>query len=338
MTKEVDVHADSLANHMNGELSNGLPRLAAMGNQIVMAETAMPVLLRGLNRSGLEYTEPNTDGFASAAGISLYEIQWMTHQWNANILRIPFNQDWALFGRAGRPGEQYLSDLDQVIQWAALHGAYTLLDLQWLSMDHAHGHGNMMVPPLPNPQTPHLWRTLARRYRNEPAVLFDLFNEPHDRLPEDPYPLFRADGSEYPPDHSTVSMTEWQPWALLLIDTIREEHPESVIFVSGTNWAYDLRGFPVERRNLIYSTHVYPGKGPNWEASFGYLSRFIPVFAGEFGGLDHDLEWGHRLLQYFDSRRMGWAAWSWSDQPRMANDYQPTKFGELVQRRLMAIR
>jgi hypothetical protein len=175
---------------------------------------------------------------------------------------------------------------------------------------------------------------LARRYRNEPAVLFDLFNEPHDRLPEDPYPLFRADGSEYPPDHSTVSMTEWQPWALLLIDTIREEHPESMIFVSGTNWAYDLRGFPVERRNLIYSTHVYPGKGANWEASFGYLSRFIPVFAGEFGGLDHDLDWGHRLLQYFDARLMGWAAWSWSDQPRMVRDYKPTPFGELVQRRL----
>jgi endoglucanase len=321
---------------MNAELSNGLPRLAAMGNQIVMAETGMPVLLRGLNRSGLEYTEPNDEGFAAAAGISAYEIQWMTHQWNANILRIPFNQDWALFGRAGREGKRYLADLDQVIHWAALHGAYTLLDLQWLSMDRAHGHGNMMVPPLPNPQTPHLWRLLARRYRNEPAVLFDLFNEPHDRLPEDSYSLFRADGSEYPPDHSTVSMTEWQPWALLLIDTIRQEHPESLIFVSGTNWAYDLRGFPMERRNLVYSTHVYPGKGSNWDAAFGYLSRFIPVFASEFGGLETDLDWGRRLLSFFDARGMGWTAWSWSDQPRMAREYRPTPFGELVQRRLVS--
>ena len=258
-----------------------------MGHQIVMADTAMPVLLRGLNRSGLEYSEPNQDGFAAAAGISLYEIQWMTHQWNANILRIPFNQDWALFGRGGRAGEQYLADLDQVIHWAALHGAYTLLDLQWLSMDRAHGHGNMMVPPLPNPLTPQLWRMLARRYRNEPAVLFDLFNEPHDRLPEDPYPLFRADGSEYHPDHSTVSMTEnGSRGRLQLIDIIREENAEALIFVSGTNWAYDLRGFPMERNNLVYSTHVYPGK---WSQLGSGVWLFGALYSGFCGGV-----WGAR--------------------------------------------
>src|SRR5215470_13233135 len=173
---------------MSSQFSNGLPWLATSGNQIVMAESAEPVLLRGLNRSGLEYSGPNEGGFAAAAGITAQEIQWITHEWNANILRIPFNQDWALFGRAGRSGEEYLADMDRVVAWCASQGAYTLLDLQWLSMDREHGAGGMRVAPLPNPQTLHLWRILARRYRNEPAAVFDIFNEPHDRLPEDQYP------------------------------------------------------------------------------------------------------------------------------------------------------
>jgi aryl-phospho-beta-D-glucosidase BglC (GH1 family) len=319
---------------MRGELSNGLPSLCTSENRIVQADSGEPVLLRGLNRSGLEYSEPKDQGFAASAGITAEEIEWIAREWRANIFRIPFNQDWALRGRAGKSGEDYLSDLDRVISWAAQNGAYTLLDLQWLSMNRVHGPGKMMVPPLPNPETPELWKMLAGRYREEPAVLFDLFNEPHDRLPEDPYPLFRHDGSEYPPDYATVSMTEWQPWALRLIDTIRDEHPSSVIFVSGMNWAYDLRGFPLHRENLVYSTHVYPSKGSNWESAFGYLSRFMPVFAGEFGGVEKDLVWGERLLHFFDARGMGWTAWSWSDYPHMAHDYEPTVFGSLVQDRL----
>lgn len=197
---------------MNGELSNGLPRLAAKGNRIVVTGSEKPVLLRGLNRSGFEYSAPNSEGFAAAAGITREEIECIAREWNANILRIPFNQDWALNGRAGRTGEEYLADLDRVIHWASSSGAYTLLDLQWLSADRAHGPANMMVPPLPDEHTPTLWRMLARRYRDEPAVLLDVFNEPHDRLPEDPYPLKRLDGSEYPDGHLRVSMTEWRPW------------------------------------------------------------------------------------------------------------------------------
>ena len=68
-------------------------------------------------------------------------------------------------------GETYLRRIDQVIAWAAELGAYTLLDLQWL-VDH--------IAPLPDQQSPRLWRTLADRYHANPAVLYDLYNEPHD--------------------------------------------------------------------------------------------------------------------------------------------------------------
>jgi hypothetical protein len=315
---------------MNGELSGNLKPLVASGNRIVEVPTSQPVLLRGVNRSGMEYSEPDEDGFASAAGISRIEMQWICRQWGANIIRIPFNQDWALNGRGGHPAETYLRDLDRIIRWAASSGAYTLLDLQWLDADNPFGANRQFVPPLPNPKTPELWLALARRYRGEPAVLFDILNEPHDRMADDPYPLWRPDGTRYPDSHRRVSMEEWKPWARLLIDTIRGENPEALVFVSGTNWAYDLRGFPLDRPNLVYSTHVYRNKGDNWDEAFGNLAWSYPVFAGEWGGGDGDVRWGRKLAGYFQQRAMGWAAWSWADSPHLVTRYAPTRFGEVV--------
>jgi hypothetical protein len=316
------------------KLSHDLPRLATAGTRIINTATSEPVLLRGLNRSGMEYSDPDEDGFCSAAGISRHEIRHLCREWNANILRIPFNQDWALRGRGERNAEEYLADIDRIIDWDATYGAYTLLDLQWLDADQPFGslkNGDRnFVPPLPDWKSAELWRVLAERYRDEPAVLFDIFNEPHDRLENDTRPMFRPDGSVYPATEQRVTINEWRPWALLLIDTIREVHPEALVFVSGLNWGYDLRGFPLDRANLVYSTHVYPNKGSNWREAFGDLARIAPVFAGEFGGVEKDLDWGRRLLAYFNELAIGWCAWSWSDWPHMMTRYQPTPFGEIV--------
>jgi endoglucanase len=297
-----------------------LPRLTVAGARIA-DPAGEPVLLRGVNRSGLEY---------SRAPIPEAEIDLITAGWRANIVRVPFNQDWAL--RA----EGYLDLLDAVILRAALGGAYTLLDLQWLDAEHSFGPNRQFVAPLPNFETAGLWRMLARRYGANPAVLFDLFNEPHDRALDDPHPLYRPDGSLYDADHRRVSMTEWGPWAELLIDTIRAEAPETLLFVSGTGWGYDLRGFPLDREGLVYSTHVYPNKGDDWRRAFGFLTGHAPVFAGEFGGRECDLEWGRRLLAYFDALGIGWTAWSFADRPLLVSreTMVPTAFGALVKARL----
>ncbi|MEZ5402767.1 MAG: cellulase family glycosylhydrolase [Bryobacteraceae bacterium] len=315
---------------MPGTLSEGLPALATAGNRILEIATSRPVLLRGVNRSGMEYAEPDHAGFASAAGITGSEMRHIAEDWRANIVRIPFNQDWALRGRRGHTAEAYLRDLDNIVRWAASHRMYTLLDLQWLDADNPFGPDRQFVPPLPNPSTPVLWEMLARRYRDEPAVLFDILNEPHDRLPDDPYPLWRPDGTLDDPSRRRVTMAEWQPWARSLVDAIRGPHPDALIFVSGANWAYDLRGFPLDRANLVYSTHVYRNKGRNWDEAFGDLALAHPVFAAEWGGRDRDLDWGRDLLRYFDRRGIGWAAWSWADQPHLVARHAPTKFGELV--------
>src|SRR5690348_5871754 len=99
---------------MGSELSHDLQWLATSGPRILRSDTMLPVLLRGLNRSGLEYSEPNDGGFLAAAAITEEEIGRMVSNWGANIIRVPFNQDWALRGRNGRSAEEYRAALDQV--------------------------------------------------------------------------------------------------------------------------------------------------------------------------------------------------------------------------------
>jgi aryl-phospho-beta-D-glucosidase BglC (GH1 family) len=321
---------------MDGELSNGLPRLTTLDNRIARADTGTTVLLRGLNRSGLEYADPDEQGFLSSAAISRSEIRVIVQEWGANIIRLPFNQDWVLRGRGSWGADAYRRALDQVIQWASGYGAYTLLDLQWLDADRAYGGPRNFVAPLPDIQSIELWSLLAARYRGEPAVLYDIFNEPHDRLPDDPYPLNREDGTTYPARRKRVTMAEWQPWARTLIAAIREANPDSLIFVSGTDWGYNLRGMPMDIPRLVYSTHVYPSKGGDWPGAFGHLAAKVPVFAGEWGGADSDLKWGRKLAGYFDSLQMGWTAWSWHNAPLLVQQYTPTPFGRIVRASLSA--
>jgi endoglucanase len=323
---------------MNGQLSHGLPLLAAAGNRIVNAATGVPVRLRGLNRSGLEYSDPDEQGFLSGAGICRAEIQTIVQDWGCKIVRLPFNQDFVLRGRNGLSGEQYQQALDQVISWNAMFGAYTLLDLQWLDAERIYGGNRNFVAPLPNMDSVTLWTTLAERYRDEPAVLYDIFTEPHDRLSDDPYPLNKEDGTTYPPSQFAVTMAMWKPWARQLVSAIRVRNPQSLIFISGVTWGYNLAGMPIDLSNVVYSTHVYFSRGADWAGAFGNLAETTPIFAGELGGEDTpgDLGFVRKLIAYLEQREIGWTAWSWFNDPLLVTRYAPTKFGALVRQKLAA--
>jgi hypothetical protein len=308
-----------------------------------------PVLLRGVNRSGLEYSEPNDNGFLAAARVTEEEIIRIVSDWGANIIRIPFNQDWALRGRNGRSPEEYLASLDRVIAWASALGAYTILDLQWLNTETIYGHTRHpkrgkapnRVAPTPDADSIVLWRTLAERYRDEPAVLFDLFNEPHDPVGDDflPIHVIGPDGDVVASDASSVGPGEWVPWARRLVVEIREVRRKGLILVGGVDWAFDLRGVRVEAPGIVYSAHIYPNRKPRtWWKALGGAGE-VPVFVGEWGGTAEDLEFGRKLSERLRRLGLGWTAWSWADYPELvvtprAPHFHPTAFGALVRDRL----
>ena len=320
-----------------------LPALSTAGNKIIRADTGKAVLLRGVNRSGLEYSSPDPPGSLARAAITVDELDAIA-AWGANLIRVPFNQEWAL-PTPSYDAEPYLAALDFVIEAAAARGLYTLLDLQWLNATQPRGtlrNGRPnFVPPLPNTNSIRLWTHLARRYQQSTSVLFDLFNEPHDPLPGDPVPLeaINAEGELSTLRHKRVRFREWQPWATHLIRAIRREHPAALVFVSGVDWGYDLEDFSLADANIVYSSHVYPNKRKSWDKAFGHLARRAPVFIGELGGQDADMTWGRKLLDYLEERQIGWAAWSWSDHPHLiqagSTRFEPTLFGSLIRESLL---
>lgn len=334
-------------------LSGSLPRLQVRGNRVeVSAGTTQ--ILRGLNRSGLQYTDwPGRDPSGSirstplaTSGITRAEIQEIRSRWGANILRLPLNQEWAL------SRSDYLRDLDRIIEWAAAEGMYTLLNLHAFDTRREFGPGNH-VPPLPEENSVRFWILLASRYRREPAVLYDLFNEPHVPLAGDTSYVFQ------PPATPTGWIHLWHDWIRRLAAAIHRVHPDALLFVSGWDWGHDLSSFPVPisggtfLRNAVYSTHIYQDSAraghTDFERLFGFPRLRVdhPIFVGEWGGdttatsvTNHYassplpagwastiLTWGRELEDYMRERHRsvggtwqglaGWTAWSWGDWPHV---------------------
>jgi endoglucanase len=331
-----------------------LPWLTTIGNQITTAEDGAARVLRGINRSGLEYAEPVAGDFLAGAGISLGEIEEIVNRWGARVLRIPFSQSRVLDPVIG---PSYLRALDTVIEWADSCGAYVLLDLQWLDPGTLYGFtsngSSNRIAPLPSSASCDAWRVLALRYRDTSTVLFDIYSEPHSRLAGDPHTptAVGPDGSEYPLVRGRLTAAVWRDVAARLVRVIRDVHPRALIFVTGVSWGYDLRGVPFDRATsidpagIVYAAHVYPSSmferwgaravtGPRtWERAFGSLASHVPVCVTEFGGGAQDLDWGVGLLEYLNARGIGWLAWSWSDAPHLVTTEepkQPTAFGALV--------
>jgi len=275
--------------------------LSTQANKIVDS-LGNQILLYGVNRSGLEYNISGND-------MSLEEYQFICNDWQAKIIRLPFNQDWYT------SDPNYVATLNEVVSWIKSCGAYVLLDLQWEDTD-------VKIPPIPNEAAIQMWQDIANSYKNDPAILYDIHNETHD-----------------------IDFNSWFNRASEIIEAIQSVHPKALILVSGMNWAKTMNEFankPLPYNNIVYSIHVYPwfGNENDWEQNFGQFTNRFPIFIGELGGGENDLTWGRSLLTYLNKKKLGWTAWSWVDQPHLTDqsDHRTaTVFGQLVKDMLLRL-
>lgn len=265
------------------------------GNKIIN-ESGEQVILHGVNRSGLEYDNPGGNDMSET------EIDHICTEWRANIIRVPFNQEWIM------TDDYYNTKLDNVISWIKKNGAYIILDLQWQNT-------LVGIPNIPDTNAITMWRILAERYKDEPAVLYDIHNETHD-----------------------IDFASWKSRAIEIIEAIQVVHPKALILVSGMQWASNLQDWanePLDYENIVYSLHLYPwfGGSSGWPVRFGNYTDDIPIFCGEFGGDETNIQWGTELIRYLNEKNIGWCSWSWVDDPHLTDPYDhitPTPFGELV--------
>jgi len=220
-----------------------------------------------------------------------------------NSVRVPFS--YRLFVSDTAPekleGEGYRL-LDDVVTWCKRENLYVILDMHAApggqtgdNIDDSWGYPFLYENAESQDLLINIWRQLAARYRNEPAVIgYDLLNEPiahyFDVVKLNPKlePLYRR-----------------------IVAGIRQVDRNHVIFLGGAQWDTNFKVFgPPFDAKLVYTFHKY------WmEVNRGAIQEYldfrdkhnVPIWMGESG--ENTDEWINSFRTLLDANNIGWCFW-----------------------------
>ncbi len=303
------------------------------------------VSLRGVNVSGTEFACIQ-GGSASSRGWSIYGGQPLdvpatfaaVAGWRANVVRVPLNEDCWLGINGVNPafgGVAYRAAIAAEVSAIHAAGLVAILDLHWTSPGGYAAYNQQSMADADHSVT--FWSQVAAAYRDDPAVVFDLFNEP--------FFYYIADGSDQwtcwlRGCQQNAVLTAGQPTAgggtapyqvsyswrsagmQQLVDAVRAAGARQPIIVNGVDWANDLSGFlthrPVDPQGqLVAGWHSYPGQpcSPQscWDQVIAPIAGQLPVLVGETGdsaaGAPSYLP---GFLPWADSHHVSYLAWTWN--------------------------
>ena len=316
------------------------PELHVDGNQLKTPD-GKPAWLQGLSVDSLQW---------SAGGENILKtIPVAIDQWHANVIRLPVKEDfwfgWGPWQRQGSGGADYRKLVDSAIEAAASRGAYVALDL--------HQFG------APTDLHVAFWKDAATRYKNHPAVLFELFNEPHDLS----WKVWRDGGNLHGEENKVMDVgvkennqtmsVDNTPGMQALVDAVRSTGAKNIVIAGGVNWGYNLSGvagdFALKDHDggngIMYSSHIYPWK-KDWQKNTLDAAAKYPIFIGEVGnpeswnGWDFipqneryepvgpESAWPPDMIGLIQKYKLNWTAFSFHPTmgPRVVSDwnYTPT--------------
>lgn len=312
--------------------------LHVAGNKVLNSDNKA-VMLRGVNVVSLEWSARG-EQVTKAAEVAIDE-------WHANIIRLPVTEEFWNGKGAQDQGAGYQRIVDNMVNLAANRGAYLMLDLHRFKA----------------PTAAHIafWKEAAARYKNHPAVIFDLFNEPHGTTWE----VWRNGGfvaeSAKPGDEANFTKANTKGINAVgmqaLVDAVRGSGAKNVILVGGLDYAYDLSGMaqgfvPDEKggNGMILSTHIYPWKKA-WMEKVMVMAKQYPILVGEFGANTQKMTWLKpewqedaatwvpAMLGFIQQNELHWTAFCFHPKsaPHLLSgwDFQPTpEWGAFVKRAL----
>jgi hypothetical protein len=281
------------------QLQSAPLELKTQGNQIVVKATGVPVRLTGVNIPSLEWS----------AGIHLMtSLEVAVGTWKANIIRLPVDRvQWF-----GANSATYRTTVDAFIARASTLNAYVILDL--------HNYAKVYTADAT------FWSDAANRYKNNPAVLFGLLNEPHG-----------------------ITWNVWRngdaagPGMQGLLTAVRNTGALNVVLAGGLEWGYDLSGVvngyaltDSTGNGVVYDSHIYPWK-TYIQSKVGTVAQTYPVLLGEFGhpggttfsgqaSFEDDSTWVPRWLDWVNTHNLHWTGWCFypGSDPRMLTDWSYT--------------
>ena len=340
----------------HGHRHNTAPRLHVSGNRLVNSR-GRPVVLHGVNRSGTEFLcvqgHGIFDGPTDQASVSAMK------SWGINAVRIPLNEGcWngEPYVSPAYAGASYQNAIKAYVRLLNANGMVAILDLHWSDGRfpvHCLSAEARCLKPMPDQaQAVPFWASVANTFKDNNAVIFDLFNEP---FPE------RAAHSE---------AAGWQCWLhggtcpgigypvagmQSLVDAVRGTGARNVILLGGLAYANDLTGWlanePADpEHNLAASWHSYNFNACSnlscWTSEVAPVMAQVPVVAGEIGQNDCASGYITALMNWLDAQSSSYLAWAWNADfpcasgPSLITSYAgtPTPYGAGYQAHLRALR
>jgi endoglucanase len=302
------------------------------GNHLVDRNGAV-VQLAGLNRSGSEY--------ACAQGWGIFDgpvddqsIEAMT-TWRPQIVRVPLNEDCWLGINGVDPeygGDAYRQAIKGFVGRLEAHGLLVDLELHLSAPGDELALEQQVMADADH--SPAFWRSVAKTFKGDHAVLFELFNEPHDIS----WGCW-LHGCRTDEGWRTAGMQQ-------LLDAVRSTGATNVVLVGGLVWSSDLSKWlankPVDPTGqLAAAFHTYDFSGCNtqscWDSTVAKVAKRVPVVMTEFGETDCAGGYVGPLMDWADAHGVSYLAWTWdvwpcTSGPALITSYDgtPTGYGDAV--------
>jgi hypothetical protein len=314
------------------------PIVHVQGNHLV-DEDGNVVQLMGLNRSGSEYACVQGWGiFDGPVGDSSITAM---KAWQPQIVRLPLNEDcWlGINGVDSRyAGAAYRHAIEAFVDRLESHGLLVDLDLHWTAPGRELADGQQVMADADH--APRFWRSVAETFMEDQAVLFELFNEPHDIS-------WRCwlRGCRTADGWRTAGMQQ-------LLDSVRGTGATNVVLVGGLGWSSDLSGWlahkPVDPTHQLAATfHTYDFSGCStkqcWDSTVAKVAEKAPVVMTEFGETDCAGGYVTPLMRWADAHGISYLAWTWDvwdcrSGPALITSYDgaPTGYGKAVRKHYLS--
>jgi endoglucanase len=325
--------------------------LHVRGNQLI--DGSRVVRLLGVDRSGLEYACIQGGGFFSSPHPDTIDDPRMIaamKSWDIDAVRVPLNEDCWL-GLGTRPeyrGAPYRRIVVSYVRALNLARLYVILDLHWAGAGGA-ARATGQIPMADAARAPAFWRSVARTFKRDHALVFDLFNEPYGiswrcwlrgcLVPAGGgRPAYRAAGTQ------------------ALVDAVRSTGATQPLMLGGLSYASDLSEWRAYEphdplRQLVASQHNYGGLSPcgaSCRAAVLSVHRRVPVVFGELGETDCAHGYIDPMMRFADAHGISYLGWAWDATdsgwscgggPSLITSYDgaPTAFGVGLRDHLRAL-
>lgn len=314
--------------------------LQVIGNQLADGEER-PIRLLGVNRSGSEYG-CITEGLGVFDGPTGKRAIAAMKTWRINAVRVPLNEDCWL-GINGAPAEYSAARYRKAVKdyVVRLHkaGLYVVLDLHWSAPGAKLATGQQPMADLDH--APDFWSSVARTFKDDPAVVFDLYNEPH----EVSWQCWR-DGCLMPEGWRSAGMQA-------LVDAVRSTGASQPVIATGLDWGSDLSGWLEYRPRdpadqLAAGLHMYDFSAPCdepdcWATEVGPVAREVPVVTTELGQDTCPGPFIDRFTSWADGAGLSYLGWTWNptgcDAPALIKSWDglPTASGAQFRAHLLGL-